>query len=163
MLWLVILLPTMTAKCAWMPFPVKEEWRAVERHRFREKSDILYILFASLLLFSTRSLWNSNLGMTNRVITFGIDLASFELQMCNIWLLRIEGQWRSKFEEVVGCRCRTRTAVGDAAKASYNKGPEVPTNEDIYFFETSRCEDVSKCSSRRENRSKPLILSLFLM
>lgn len=93
MLWLVILLPTMAAKCAWMPFPVKEERRAVERHWFWEKSDIFpFFSPLPLLHFSTHSLWNSNLGMTNRVITSSIDVASFDLQMCNldIWLVRIK-------------------------------------------------------------------------
>lgn len=86
MLWLVILLLTMDAKCVWMPFPVKKERRAVERHWFWEKSDIFPVFF----LLCTHSLWNSNLGMTNTVITFTIDLVSFELQMCNldIWLVR---------------------------------------------------------------------------
>lgn len=43
------------------------------------------------LPFHTRSLWNSNLGTTNTVITF--DLVSFELQMgdLDIWLVPNQG------------------------------------------------------------------------
>lgn len=45
-----------------------------------EVRDVSRVFFSPPL---TRSLWNSNLAMTNRVITFEIDLVRFELQRLN--------------------------------------------------------------------------------
>lgn len=118
MLWLVFLLPTMAAKYVWMPFPVKEERRAVERHWFLREVRHVSFFFPSSSPHThcEIQIW----GRQNRVITF--DLASFELQMYNldIWLVRIKGlggQWRSKFEEVAGRRSYcTQKAVREAVR-----------------------------------------------
>lgn len=46
MLWLVILLPTMAAKCMWMPFGVKEDREAVERQILRDVWHLSRVFFS---------------------------------------------------------------------------------------------------------------------
>lgn len=94
--------------------------------------------------------------MTNRVITFTIDLASFELQMCNldIWLVcesRSWGQWRSKFEEVVGRRYHMHRHAAKESCASHKGGQEgFPIDRDIYIFVKSRREHVPNVFSNED-------------
>lgn len=148
MLWLVILLSTMATKCM----------NALSRQRGAEGCWKTLILrevrhlsfFHSLLLFSTHSLWNSNLGMTNRVITF--DLVSFELQMGNldIWLVRIKVSGTIEKQIWGSGRYCAQAAVRDAAQKAVHittQAKRVSHSSTHVFCVTSRSSKINLCYS----------------
>lgn len=123
--------------------------------------------FPSLLFSSTHSLWNSNLGMTNRVITFTIDVASFELQMRNlhIWLVRIRVS--GTMEKQIWGSSRSQIPHADSSErcckescAYHNAGKRVSHSSRNVFFCNIKTWGCSKCSVKKgaKNKNKSLLL-----